>query len=103
MMSYRFNFTTSIVRHLQTIERARESLQHVVLSPVIAQQLRNQAQLRATHYSTRIEGNRLALKETEQVIQQGKLFPGLERDVKEVERYYRALLQMEKWVESGQP
>ena len=101
-MPYGFNFTASIVRHLQTIERARESLQHVALSPVIAQQLRNQAQLRATHYSTRIEGNRLTLKETEQAIQQGKLFPGRERDVKEVEGYYRSLQQMEQWVEGGQ-
>lgn len=101
-MSYPFNFTRSIVRNLQTIERARENLRHIVLPPALAEQLRNQAQLRATHYSTRIEGNRLTLKETEQVIQQGKLFPGRERDVKEVERYYRALQQMEKWLESGQ-
>lgn len=101
-MAYQYNFTPSIVRNLQTIERAREGLRHIVLPPALAEQLRTQALLRATHYSTRIEGNRLTLKETEQVIQQGKLFPGRERDVKEVERYYRALQQMEKWVESGQ-
>ncbi|MBX3004597.1 MAG: Fic family protein [Anaerolineales bacterium] len=101
-MPYRFQFTTSIVRNLQVIESARERLRHVVLPPALAEQLRTQAQLRATHYSTRIEGNRLTLKETEQVIQQGKLFPGRERDVKEVERYYLALQQMEKWVEKGQ-
>lgn len=102
LMPYPFTFTQSIVSDLQTIERARESLRHLVLPPALAEQLRNQAQVRATHYSTRIEGNRLTLKETEQAIQQGKLFPGRERDVKEVERYYRALQQMEKWVESGQ-
>ena len=49
-----------------------------------------------------IEGNRLTLKETEQVIQQGKLFPGRQRDVGEVERYYKALQQVEKWVEGKQ-
>lgn len=101
-MPYGFNFTSSIVRRLQTIERARENLRHAVLSPAIAEQLRNQAQLRATHYSTQIEGNQLSLKETEQAIQQGKLFPGRERDVKEVEGYYRSLQQVEKWVEGGQ-
>ncbi len=101
-MPYPFIFTQTIVRNLQTIERAREGLRHILLPPVSAAHLRNQAQLRATHYSTRIEGNRLTLKETEQVIQQGKLFPGRERDVKEVERYYRAIQQMEKWVESEQ-
>lgn len=102
-MPNRFNFSPIIVRHLQIIERARERVRHVVLPPALAEQLRSRAQLRATHYSTRIEGNRLTLKETEQVIQQGRLFPGLERDVKEVERYYRSLQEMEKWVESGQP
>ncbi|MBC8465954.1 Fic family protein, partial [bacterium] len=61
-----------------------------------------QAHIRSTHYSTRIEGNRLTLKETEQVIQQGRLFPGRERDVGEVERYYQALQQVEKWVEGKQ-
>lgn len=97
-----FTFNSSIVRHLQTIERIRESLRTITLPPVLAEQLRSRAQLRVTHYSTRIEGNRLTLKETEQVIQQGKLFPGRERDVKEVERFYRALQQMETWAESGQ-
>lgn len=101
-MPYKFNFSSSMVRHLQTIERVRESLRSAMLPPVFAEQLRSQAQLRATHYSTRIEGNRLTLKETEQVIQQGMLFPGRERDVREVERFYRALQQMETWAESGQ-
>lgn len=44
----------------------------------------------------------MTLKETEQVIQQGRLFPGRERDVGEVERYYQALQQVEKWAEDGQ-
>jgi len=101
-MAYRFTFKPKIVRHLQVIERAREGMRHVILPPALAERLRSQAQLRATHYSTRIEGNRLTLKETEQVIQQGKLFPGRERDVKEVERYYRAIQLMETWVEKGQ-
>ena len=101
-MSYRFTFTPAIVRHLQTIERVRESIRLTILPPMIAEQLRLQAHIRSTHYSTRIEGNRLTLKETEQVIQQGRLFPGRERDVKEVERYYQALQQVEKWVSGKQ-
>ncbi len=101
-MSYRFTFTPSIVRNLQTIERVRESIRLTILPPVIAEQLRLQAHIRSTHYSTRIEGNQLTLIETEQVIQQGRLFPDLERDVKEVKRYYQALQQVEKWVEGKQ-
>jgi len=101
-MSYTFTFTPDIVRYLQTIERVRESVRLTILPPMIAEQLRFQAHVRSTHYSTRIEGNRLTLKETEEVIQQSRLFPGLERDVKEVERYYQALQQVEKWVADHQ-
>ena len=101
-MTYNFTFSTSIVRYLQTIERARQTVRLTILPPVAAEQLRQHAHIRSTHYSTRIEGNRLTLKETEQVIQQGRLFPGRERDVGEVARYYQALQQIEKWVEGGQ-
>lgn len=101
-MTYNFSFTSSIVRYLQIIERVRQAVRLTILPPVVTEQLRQQAHIRSTHYSTRIEGNRLTLKETEQVIQQGRLFPGRERDVGEVKRYYQALQQVEKWVEGEQ-
>ncbi|MBC8507693.1 MAG: Fic family protein [Anaerolineales bacterium] len=101
-MKFKFSFTPSIVRHLQSIERVRELVRLTILPLMIAEQLRIRAHIRSTHYSTRIEGNRLTLKETEQVIQQGRLFPGRERDVREVEHYYLALQQVEKWVEGEQ-
>ncbi len=101
-MSYHFSFTPQIVRDLQIIERVRENVRLTILPPLLAEQLRIQALIRSTHYSTRIEGNRLTLRETEQVIQQRLLFPGRERDVQEVERYYQALQQVEKWVEEKQ-
>ena len=101
-MAFNFSFTSSIVRYLQAIERVRQTVHLTILPPIIAEQLRQQAYIRSTHYSTRIEGNRLTLKETEQVIQQGRLFPGRERDVGEVERYYKVLQQVEKWVEGKQ-
>ncbi|RLD05947.1 MAG: Fic family protein, partial [Chloroflexota bacterium] len=101
-MPYNFSFTPAIERYLQSIERVRELVRLTILPPVIAEHLRIQAHIRSTHYSTRIEGNRLTLKETEEVIQQGRLFPGRERDVREVEGYYLAIQQVEKWVESNQ-
>jgi Fic family protein len=101
-MSYSFELTPEIVKYLQSIERVRETVRLTVLPPTVAEVLRFQANIRSTHYSTRIEGNRLTLKETEMVVQQGRQFPGRERDVQEVERYYQALQQMEKWVLGGQ-
>ena len=101
-MAYKFELTSSIVRYLQTIERVRETVRLTVLPPAVAEVLRFQANIRSTHYSTVIEGNRLTLKETGMVVQQGRQFPGRERDVQEVEHYYQALQQMEKWVEGRQ-
>ena len=101
-MTYQFELSPSIVRYLQTIERVKETVRLTILPPAVAEVLRFKAHIRSTHYSTMIEGNRLTLKETEMVVQQGRLFPGRERDVLEVERYYQALQQMEKWVEGGQ-
>ena len=101
-MAYKFELTPSIVRYLQTIERVRETVRLTVLPPSVAEVLRFQTNIRSTHYSTAIEGNRLTLVETEMVVQQGRQFSGREMDVLEVERYYQALQQMEKWVEGGQ-
>lgn len=100
-MGYTFTFTPVIVRYLQSIERVRQLVRLTVLPPMVAERLRVQAHIRSTHYSTRIEGNRLTLKEAEQVVQQGRHFPGRERDVHEVERYYQTLQQVEKWVEGS--
>ncbi|KAA3646390.1 MAG: Fic family protein [Chloroflexi bacterium] len=101
-MPYAFDLAPTIVRHLQSIERVRETVRLTVLPPATAEVLRFQASIRSTHFSTAIEGNRLTLKETEQVVQQGRQFSGRERDVQEVARYYQALQQMETWVEGSQ-
>jgi Fic family protein len=101
-MGYRFVFTSEIVRSLQAIERARAEVRLTVLPPGLAEHLRMRARLRSTHFSTRIEGNRLTLAEAEQAVLEGKVFPGRERDTIEVKRYFQALEQVEAWVEAGQ-
>lgn len=100
-MAYRFTFTPEIVRHLQIIERARAEVTLTVLPPAIVERLRLQARVRSTHYSTRIEGNRLTLAEAEQVILDGRSFVGRERDTLEVKHYFQSLEQIENWIESG--
>ena len=66
--------------------------------PAVQAELRHKARVRSTHYSTRIEGNRLTLKEAEKVIAEQKAnFHGRERDVNEVRNYWDALLKVEGW------
>ncbi len=59
------------------------------------------ARLRSTHFSTRIEGNRLSLVEAEQVIMAGRAFQGRERDALEVKHTFQALEQVEAWVDGS--
>jgi Fic family protein len=100
-MAYEFDLTPEIVRALQSIERARAEVQLTVLPPAVAEGLRLRARVRSTHFSTRIEGNRLTLIEAEQALMEGRKFPGRERDTREVQHYFQALEQIEKWVEEG--
>jgi Fic family protein len=71
-MNPRYTFTPVIVRDLMEVEAARQTVQLTVLSPQVAEQLRQQARVRSTHYSTRIEGNRLTLVEARQAVLDGQ-------------------------------
>lgn len=76
IMTYRFSFTAEIVRSLQIIEQSRAEVNLTVLPPAMAESLRLRARVRSTHFSTRIEGNRLTLVEAEQAVLDGRQFPG---------------------------
>jgi Fic family protein len=101
-MPYLYSFTPEIVRYLQAIERARAEVNLTVLPPALADNLRLRARVRSTHFSTRIEGNRLTMVEAEQVLVEGKVIPGRERDTLEVKHYFQGLEQIEAWVEAGE-
>jgi Fic family protein len=97
-----YQITPQIASWLMQIEAARAAVQHTPFSAAIEAELRNRARIRATHYSTRIEGNRLTLEQAEQVIQKKDLsIQGRERDVREVRNYWEALIQVEEWVAKG--
>jgi Fic family protein len=86
------------------IEAAREAIARTHLPFAAQAELRRRARLRSTHFSTRIEGNRLTLAETEQVIENTRArFHGRERDVREVQNYWRALLRVEEWADQKLP
>ena len=81
----RFTIPPAIAQSLMRIEAARVAVAKTPLPPAAEEELRRRARLRSTHYSTRIEGNRLTLEEVEQVIA-GRAIPvlGRERDVRAV-------------------
>jgi Fic family protein len=94
----RFTLTPAVARRLMEIEAARAVVAATRLPLAVESELRNRARLRATHYSTRIEGNRLTLAEAEQVVGGRRIrLHGRERDAGEVRSYWRALLKVEEW------
>ena len=100
-MPYHYAFTPEIVGLLQAIERARTEVRLTVLPPAIVERLRHRARVRSTHFSTRIEGNRLTLQEAEQVLSEGTIFPDRKRDTLEVQHYFQALAEIEAWTDTG--
>jgi len=93
-----YRISPNIARSLMDIEAARAVVENTPLSPAVEAELRHKARVRSSHYSTRIEGNRLTLKEAERVIAEpGAHFHGKERDVSEVRNYWDALLKVEDW------
>jgi len=98
-----YTITPTIAQRLMAIEAAKAVVEHTPLPPTIEAELRRRARIRSTHYSTRIEGNRLTLEETEQAIAGAHTFQGRERDVVEVRHYWDALARVESWAEQGRP
>lgn len=54
-----YAISSTIARALMKIEAAKAVVENTPLSPAIEVELRHKARVRSTHYSTRIEGNRL--------------------------------------------
>lgn len=98
-----YQITPAIANALMKIEAARAVVAHTPLPLAIEARLRERARLRSTHFSTYIEGNRLTLAETQQVVDHREVtFHGRERDIAEVRNYWHALLRVEEWAAKGQ-
>lgn len=65
----RFTITPAIAKDLMEIEAAKGVVEVTAVPPEVASELRRRARIRSTHYSTRIEGDRLTLAEAEEVIE----------------------------------
>jgi Fic family protein len=99
----RYRLTTAMARSLMEVGAAAAVVEHLAIPPAVREELRRRARVRSTHYSTRIEGNRLTLAEAEQVISGRVRFHGRERDVTEVRNYWNALLKVEEWAVADRP
>jgi len=100
----RYTITPAIARFLMEIEAAKAVVEHTPLPPWVENQLREKARVRASHYSTYIEGNRLTFEEAKSVIKNKKAsIQGREHDAREVRNYWNALLCVEEWAAQKAP
>lgn len=100
----RYSLTNGIVNGLTAIEAAKVKVEASQVPPTALAELSRQARIRATHYSTRIEGNRLTLEEAAEAIAgRRRVFHGRERDVAEVRNYWDALSWVEEQADKRRP
>ena len=96
-----YRITPRTATHLMRIEAARQAVEDLPITSSVLAGLRETARLFSTHYSTMIEGNRLAREEVSSLIEQGRHFPGRERDEAEVLGYYAAIERLERFAAQG--
>ena len=99
----KYTITPDIAGNLMVIEGVRQSVVGLAITPRVLANLQKTARLYATHYSTQIEGNRLTVKEIEEVLEKSQHFPGRERDEWEIKGYYAALDYLEALVRKNAP
>ena len=80
MFEPQFRITGRIARALMAIEADRQVVATLPLTAPMLDSLRRTARLLSTHYSTRIEGNRLTAAQVQQAVEGEGNFPGRERD-----------------------
>jgi len=103
MFKPKYEFSKEIISALMRVELVKGQFELLPITPRLLATLRKSARLLSTHYSTKIEGNRLSQEEVNRVVAGGKAGIGRERDEAEVKGYYAALDELEKMVEKGAP
>lgn len=96
MFKPNYQITPQTAAFLMRLEGLKQEIDDLPININVLAGLRESARLQSTHYSTKIEGNRLTQEEVQLVIFENQQFPGRERDAIEVLGYYLALSWVEK-------
>ena len=94
MFNPKYNISTKTLNNIGEITEIKAVIERSRVLPLNEALLRRQAILRMAHTSTSIEGNKLAEFQVGKVIE-GQHISAPEKDILEVENYYRALQLLE--------
>ncbi|WP_236869780.1 Fic family protein [Candidatus Bandiella numerosa] len=97
----KFIISANLTQILMDIESSRQTVSLLPITLQMLKSLRESAKLVSTHYSTKIEGNRLTQEEVKEVIS-GSTFPNRKRDEKEVLNYYLAINYVDGLIKNEQ-
>lgn len=86
MYSPTYTISNKILKHIGTIEAAKEIIENAPLVPAWEAKFREEAIVRTVHHGTHIEGNELNFTEAEKVLAGAKVV-GRDRDIQEVLNY----------------
>lgn len=95
MFKPNYVITQTILSRIAEIAEIKAAVERSRVLPLNEVQLRRQAILRMAHTSTSIEGNKLAEFEVGKVLE-GKTVRASQKDILEVENYYKALKLLEE-------
>lgn len=94
MYKPRYTINNAILKHIGTIEAAREIILSAPLLPAWEKRFRDDAIVRTVHHGTHIEGNELNRDEAMRVIS-GQNIVGRSRDIQEIINYRNVLRYIE--------
>ncbi len=101
MFNPKYKITNKIVSMLTSIAESKAVVDRAKLLPKNEIRLRRQALIRMTHSSTEIEGNILNIRQVEELLANKKI-DAPERDIYEVQNYFKALRYIDKIVQEKQ-
>jgi Fic family protein len=90
MYSPKFTITSKLLKEIGLIEGARAVIESAALLPAWEAKFKEEAEVRAVHYGTHVEGNELNLSEVRKVME-GKEVVARDRDIKEVINYRKVI------------
>ncbi|MBI3887960.1 Fic family protein [Candidatus Microgenomates bacterium] len=97
MYQPKFTISSKILKDIGLIEGARAVIGGAALLPAWEAKFKEEAQLRAVHYGTHVEGNELNLEEVKKVME-GQQVVARERDIKEVINFRKVIEYQEKLI-----
>jgi len=90
MFHPKYSISNQILKHISTIEAAREMIDNAPLIPAWEKRFAQDAVVRTVHFGTHLEGNPLEFEEVRRVIE-GKEVLAKERDIQEIINYRRVV------------